>query len=262
MSEKRPGGAFQIEKQSADKSKTEFLTSKEESDTETSGISVSQQLQPQVATATSALSEGNPLAAEYEHGQAAPVIAVSASKSHAAFFNLARKFLATNEICDLSALEGAIVSAVEAANLLERSKLATIARIQTSYVPVEPKKKRAESPQVVNLSSGTIGSRKLEAAVTPQGETSVISTEHLPLAVAKAADSSGTSGSPSRVHSSGREMRRARIVITLKRTPEYSQWLIENPQSLEVAVEEVDEELEGEEEVTAASEQGPTRESK
>ena len=128
MSGKRPGGASQIEKQRADKSKTEFLTSKEKSDTETSGISGSQQLRPQVATATSVLSEGKPLAAEFEHGQAAPVIAVSASKSHAAFFNLARKFLATNEICDLSALEGAIVSAVEAANLLERSKLATIAR--------------------------------------------------------------------------------------------------------------------------------------
>jgi len=56
------------------------------------------------------------------------VIAVSATKGPAAFFNLARKFLATDEICDLSALEGAIVSAVDAAHLLERSKLATIER--------------------------------------------------------------------------------------------------------------------------------------
>ena len=56
------------------------------------------------------------------------VIAVSASKGPAAFFNLARKFLVTDEICDLSALEGAIVSAVDAAHLLERSKLATIVR--------------------------------------------------------------------------------------------------------------------------------------
>mmetsp|Transcript_22184 Transcript_22184/g.31805 ORF Transcript_22184/g.31805 Transcript_22184/m.31805 type:complete len:133 (-) Transcript_22184:607-1005(-) len=54
------------------------------------------------------------------------VIAVSASKGPAAFFNLARKFLVTDEICDLSALEGAIVAAVDAAHLLERSKLATI----------------------------------------------------------------------------------------------------------------------------------------
>ncbi len=56
------------------------------------------------------------------------VIAVSASKGPAAFFNLARKFLVTDEYCDLSALEGAIVSAADAAHLLERSQLATIVR--------------------------------------------------------------------------------------------------------------------------------------
>lgn len=56
------------------------------------------------------------------------VIAVSASKGPAAFFNLARKFLVTDEMCDLSALEGAIVAAVDAAHLLERSQLATIVR--------------------------------------------------------------------------------------------------------------------------------------
>jgi hypothetical protein len=56
------------------------------------------------------------------------VIAVSASKSPSAFFKLARKFLVANEICDLSALEGAIVTAVDAALLLERSKLATIVK--------------------------------------------------------------------------------------------------------------------------------------
>jgi hypothetical protein len=56
------------------------------------------------------------------------VIAVSASKGPTAFFNLARKFLVTDEMCDLSALEGAIVAAVDAAHLLERSKLATIVR--------------------------------------------------------------------------------------------------------------------------------------
>eukprot|EP00591_Stephanopyxis_turris_P002283 CAMPEP_0195509646 /NCGR_PEP_ID=MMETSP0794_2-20130614/2523_1 /TAXON_ID=515487 /ORGANISM="Stephanopyxis turris, Strain CCMP 815" /LENGTH=175 /DNA_ID=CAMNT_0040636923 /DNA_START=485 /DNA_END=1009 /DNA_ORIENTATION=- len=66
-----------------------------------------------------------PFSAEAPHQQ---VIAVSASKGPAAFFNLARKFLATDEMCDLSALEGAIVSAVDAAHLLERSKLATIVR--------------------------------------------------------------------------------------------------------------------------------------
>lgn len=58
--------------------------------------------------------------------KARKVIAVSVSKGPSAFFNLARKFLVTDEECDLSALEGAIVSAVDAAHLLERSKIATI----------------------------------------------------------------------------------------------------------------------------------------
>ncbi len=56
------------------------------------------------------------------------IIAVSANKNPTAFFQLARKFLMTNEMCDFSALEGAIVSAVDAAHLLERSKLASIVR--------------------------------------------------------------------------------------------------------------------------------------
>ena len=55
-------------------------------------------------------------------------IAVSVSKGPSAFFSLARKFLVTDELCDLSALEGAIVSAIDAAHLLERSKIATITR--------------------------------------------------------------------------------------------------------------------------------------
>jgi hypothetical protein len=63
------------------------------------------------------------------------VIAVSASKGPAAFFNLARKFLVTDEMCDLSALEGAIVSAVDAAHLLERSKLASIVRYVGNRTP-------------------------------------------------------------------------------------------------------------------------------
>ena len=63
-----------------------------------------------------------------QQAQPRQVIAVSASKGPAAFFNLSRKFLVTDESCDLSALEGAIVTAVDAANLLERSQLAKIVR--------------------------------------------------------------------------------------------------------------------------------------
>lgn len=78
--------------------------------------------QHQQPTSTTGRDEDDPL------NQPRQVIAVSASRGPAAFFNLARKFLVTDEMCDLSALEGAIVSAVDAAHLLERSKLATIVR--------------------------------------------------------------------------------------------------------------------------------------
>jgi len=77
-------------------------------------------------TVTSTAQTGT--AAEQQGDKPRQVIAVSASKGPAAFFNLARKFLVTDEMCDLSALEGAIVAAVDAAHLLERSKLATIVR--------------------------------------------------------------------------------------------------------------------------------------
>jgi Mrp family chromosome partitioning ATPase len=70
----------------------------------------------------------SPSTPDFPRSRPRQVIAVSASKGPAAFFNLARKFLVTDEICDLSALEGAIVSAADAAHLLERSKLATIIR--------------------------------------------------------------------------------------------------------------------------------------
>jgi hypothetical protein len=92
--------------------------------------------------AASATIAGNPedstvTVAARGSGDAPPrqVIAVSASKSPAAFFNLARKFLVTNEMCDLSALEGAIVSAVDAAHLLERSQLASIVRYVDTFAP-------------------------------------------------------------------------------------------------------------------------------
>lgn len=73
-------------------------------------------------------SEVSPASAQDLSERPRQVIAVSANRGPTAFFNLAKRFLITDEICDLSALEGAIVSAVDAAHLLERSKLATIVR--------------------------------------------------------------------------------------------------------------------------------------
>lgn len=88
------------------------------------------QIQAQSAHESASTSQSYASAIHSTEAEEVPrqVIAVSASKGPAAFFNLARKFLATDEMCDLSALEGAIVSAVDAAHLLERSQLATIVR--------------------------------------------------------------------------------------------------------------------------------------
>eukprot|EP00545_Synedropsis_sp_CCMP1620_P010172 CAMPEP_0119010922 /NCGR_PEP_ID=MMETSP1176-20130426/5343_1 /TAXON_ID=265551 /ORGANISM="Synedropsis recta cf, Strain CCMP1620" /LENGTH=188 /DNA_ID=CAMNT_0006963671 /DNA_START=338 /DNA_END=901 /DNA_ORIENTATION=+ len=132
------------------------------------------------------------------------VIAVSASKGPAAFFNLARKFLVTDEYCDLSALEGAIVAAVDAAHLLERSKLASIVRVTTSYVTVEPKRKKQQQQQ---------------GAPPEQGGEAASNVASLPPASEEQERRSNTT----------RELRRARIVITVRRTQSYKAWLEENP---------------------------------
>jgi hypothetical protein len=99
------------------------------SDTTSSGIPSPGTPTDEQKPSAKAASEGNTVASEDESYKPRQVIAVSASRGPAAFFNLARKFLVTDETCDLSALEGAIVSAVDAAHLLERSKLANIIRL-------------------------------------------------------------------------------------------------------------------------------------
>jgi len=158
------------------------------------------------------------------------VIAVSVSKGPAAFFNLARKFLATDEMCDLSALEGAIVSAVDAAHLLERSKLATIVRIQTSYVAVEPKQKARSTPESF---AATFVAHEPRRALTPSVVQS--STEAKKLPPTSVVSDQPRQGRPKKSRGSAAgELRRARIVITVKRTEEYKKWLEENP-SQEIA---------------------------
>lgn len=194
---------------------------------------------------------------ESEHGrdesgavspdQPRQVIAVSVSKGPSAFFNLARKFLVTDEVCDLSALEGAIVSAVDAAHLLERSKIATIVRIQTSYVAVEPKKRKEHGPSSVSEeASGTAPATETGATSattgTPPRQPQAIDSA-MPVAAAgpgtpridqppgaSTADHSSTaSASQGKPKSSAGTMRRARIVITVKRTEAYKKWLEDNP---------------------------------
>jgi len=177
------------------------------------------------------------------------VIAVSANKNPTAFFQLARKFLMTNEMCDLSALEGAIVSAVDAAHLLERSQLASIVRIRTSYVNVEPKRRRQVSQkrqqqQQCEMSTVATNVTATEEHVPPvedgasssdHPESISLNTRHavsLSTAVAdpnKSSVPNARQGGPSRGSSGGRELRRARILVTVKRTKSYKRWLDENP---------------------------------
>lgn len=175
------------------------------------------------------------------------VIAVSVSKGPSAFFNLARKFLVTDEECDLSALEGAIVSAVDAAHLLERSKIATIVKIQTSYVTVEPKKKREHYGQYSSISeeaSGTLPTETGATSATTGSPTMQPQAMYPPSSVAAAAQpghsridrpgasptySSASSAPQGKPKSSAGTMRRARIVITVKRTDAYKKWLEDNP---------------------------------
>lgn len=169
------------------------------------------------------------------------VIAVSVSKGPSAFFNLARKFLVTDEECDLSALEGAIVSAVDAAHLLERSKIATIVNINTSYVTVEPKKRREYRPPS-SVSEEASGSPRIETGATsatararsrqPQAIDSSLSVAAGPGRLDQPGPSpmdSSTAASSGKPKSSAGTLRRARIVITVKRTEAYKKWLEDNP---------------------------------
>ena len=73
--------------------------------------------------------------------------------------------------------------------------------MQTSYVTVEPK-------------------RRKQPPGSPQFQQS---------SPARPADASPPPAQHSRGRSSGRELRRARIVITVKRTESYKRWLDENP---------------------------------
>jgi len=193
------------------------------------------------------------------------IIAVSANKNPTAFFQLARKFLMTNEMCDLSALEGAIVSAVDAAHLLERSKLASIVRIHTSYVNVEPKRRRQVSQRKGEVSSAIRTEGASSSNITEDGLPSTkVESSSLTISVAGTTNTeeplsssvtssvldskksmmvsstqqggqqsttiSNTRNSSSSLSGSGsRELRRARILVTVKRTDSYKRWLEENP---------------------------------
>ena len=109
-------------------------------------------------------------------------------------------------------------------------------RVQTSYVTVEPKRKKRDAPSVEVPGSGTEpGSGSIVASIS--------SVSHAPPSLAaypppvqhqvstqerRPSRQRGGRGSPGDKRGE-RELRRARIVITVRRTPAYKQWLDENP---------------------------------
>jgi len=203
---------------------------------------------PTTSTTTSPTTETLPLQLPLPLPQPLPerqVIAVSASKNPAAFFNLARRFLVTDEFCDLSALEGAIVSAVDAAHLLERSKLANIVRIQTSYVTVEPRKKHAP-PQLETVGEAGATTPATHPPPPPHYQQQQSHThththtrhqhqhqkqhkQYQQSHTQQQQQQQTTSGDKKPHHGKkGNPLRRSRIIITVQRTKDYKTWLEEN----------------------------------
>jgi hypothetical protein len=107
-------------------------------------------------------------------------------------------------------------------------------RVQTSYVSVEPKRRKQAPPSPHPTQPQQPG------GVPPAGPSMALPPAS-PVAVPAV---SGVAGTPQlhvgvvadpgqqqrpRRGSSGRELRRARIVITVRRTENYKRWLEENP---------------------------------
>jgi hypothetical protein len=102
-------------------------------------------------------------------------------------------------------------------------------RVQTSYVSVEPKRRKAPpSPhptQPQQPGGPPAGTSIALAPTSPAGAPPAAGTPQPHMGgVADAGLQQRT-----RRGSSGRELRRARIVITVKRTENYKRWLEENP---------------------------------
>jgi hypothetical protein len=109
-------------------------------------------------------------------------------------------------------------------------------RVQTSYVTVEPKRKKRDTPPVEVPGSGTEpGSGNVVASMSSVAHAPPSLAEYPPLAQHQTSTQErrpsrqrGGRGSPGAKRGE-RELKRARIVITVRRTPAYKQWLDENP---------------------------------
>lgn len=111
-------------------------------------------------------------------------------------------------------------------------------RVQTSYVAVEPKRRKSSQPTQSGAGEAHASS---EAAGSQQQQQQAES----PAAAAAASPAPSVSSRGGRGGSAGRELRRSRIVITVKRTESYERWLEENPLQAIIAGTGEDEEEEG-----------------
>lgn len=116
-------------------------------------------------------------------------------------------------------------------------------RVHTSYVSVEPKRKKLpqashnESSPSEQLfmstapSSGAAPSHAPSYASKVAGNTKTQTTVQIPRSALAVTSADGDSQGQQKggKAAGGRELRRARIVITVKRTEGYKQWLEENP---------------------------------
>lgn len=115
-----------------------------------------------------------------------------------------------------------------------------ITRIQTSYVSVEPKKRREYGPSSSISEKEASGSPRTETGATsattgtttrPQAIDSSLQATSAGLGTTRIDQpgASTISASPGKPRSSAGTLRRARIVITVKRTEAYKKWLEDNP---------------------------------
>ena len=107
-------------------------------------------------------------------------------------------------------------------------------RIHTSYVNVEPKRRRQQKGEMPTSEttaregapSRSVTDRSIDTMDSgggkqqQQGEQSLSSTKTATAATTRISASSG---------GGSRELRRARILVTVKRTESYKRWLEENP---------------------------------
>jgi hypothetical protein len=109
-------------------------------------------------------------------------------------------------------------------------------RVHTSYVTVEPKRRKQamqQTQQEENSPPVQAVSTSGDTSAIPSTPERVTSSEAGIQSIAGQHQDQGSSrkGAQGRQRSTagGRELRRARIVITVRRTKSYKQWLQENP---------------------------------